>query len=301
MKAARFHEYGGPILIEDAPIPDVGPGEVLVKVAGAAINPADSGIHSGAMKAMLQLQLPHTPGVEVSGVVEKIGADVGNVAIGDRVIAFLPMQAPGAAAEYVVASAGVFAPAPTSIPLADAAALPATALTAQQALFEHGQLASGQRVLVNGAGGSVGAYAVQLAVLAGAEVIATVSPASRERVASYGPAQLIDHTTTALRDGIDGQVDLVINLAQTPYDELVPLVKPGGRIVSATTPVTDGTDGGVTGIRMGVRSDAEQLTQLAARVDAGELRVWVGDRRPLEDVADVLAGNRSGKTVITPH
>ena len=112
-----------------------------------------------------------------------------NVAVGDAVIGFLPMTADGAAAEYVVAPAEILAPAPTSIPLADAAALPMVGLTAWQALFDDAGLAAGQRVLINGAGGAVGGYAVQLAKRAGAHVIATASPRSRERVRPRAPTR----------------------------------------------------------------------------------------------------------------
>ncbi|WP_431278227.1 NADP-dependent oxidoreductase [Leifsonia poae] len=300
MKAARFHEYGGPLVIEDVPIPEPGPGQVLVKVAGSANNPADGAVRAGALQAMLPLDLPHTPGVEVSGTIESVGDGVTDLAAGDAVIAFLPMNAPGSAAEYVVGSAELFAAAPTAIPLADAAALPATGLTAQQALFEHGGLQSGQRVLINGAGGAVGGYAVQLAVLAGAEVIATASPASFDRVSAYGPAQVVDHTATPLREAIEGEVDLVFNVAPTPTDVLVGLVKPGGRIVSATSPIEQDAGAGVTGIRMGVHASAEQLDELVRKVDLGQLTVWVADRRPLEEINDVQAGGTKGKTVLVP-
>lgn len=300
MKAARFHDYGAPLVIEDVPVPEVGPGQVLIKVAASGANPADVGIREGHMKQVLSVDLPHIPNVEVAGVVEAVGDGVDNVAVGESVVGFLPMNIQGAAAEYALAPAEVLASAPTSIPLVDAAAMPATALTAQQALFEHGQLRSGQRVLVNGAGGTVGGYAVQLAVRAGAEVIATVSPKSVERVTSYGPAQVIDHTTTALADAIDTPVDLALNFGPTPSEELAPLVTSGGRIVSGTGPVEDEYPNGARGIRMAVHPSAEQLAALVELVDQGDLSVWVEDRRPLEEINEVQAGSGSGKTVLIP-
>jgi NADPH:quinone reductase-like Zn-dependent oxidoreductase len=184
MKAVRFHEFGDPDVLryEDVEEPVPGAGEVRLRVAGSAFNPFDDGIRGGYLQGPFPVTLPHTPGIDVSGTVDALGDGVTNVAVGDAVIGFLPMTADGAAAEYVVAPAEILAPAPTSIPLPDAAALPIVGLTAWQALFDDAGLTAGQRVLINGAGGAVGGYAVQLAKRAGAHVIATTSPRSSERV-----------------------------------------------------------------------------------------------------------------------
>src|SRR3954453_2208462 len=165
MKAVRFHEYGDPDVLryEDVEQPVPGAGEVRIRVAATAFNPVDDGIRGGYLRDAFPVALPHIPGIDVAGTVDALGEGVGNVAVGDEVIGFLPMTADGAAAEYVVAPAEILAPAPTSIPLADAAALPMVGLTAWQALFDDAGLAAGQRVLINGAGGAVGGYAVQLA------------------------------------------------------------------------------------------------------------------------------------------
>ncbi len=184
MKALRFHEYGGPevLRLDDVPLPEPGAGEVRVRVAGSAFNPVDDGIRAGYLRETFPVELPHTPGVEVSGTIDALGEGVEGVAVGDAVIAFLPMLANGSAAEAVIAPAEVIAPAPSTVPLADAAALPMVALTAWQAIFEQGGLVEGQRILINGAGGAVGGYAIQFSKWAGATVIATASPRSAERV-----------------------------------------------------------------------------------------------------------------------
>ena len=143
---------------EDVERPE--PGEVLVRVAGSAFNPVDDGIRGGYLQGPFPVTLPHTPGIEVSGTVEVLGEGVSGVAVGDAVIGFLPIAAAGSAAEYLIAPADVLAAAPTSIPLADAAALPMMGLTAWQALFDEAGLTAGRRVLINGAGGAVGGYAV---------------------------------------------------------------------------------------------------------------------------------------------
>jgi NADPH:quinone reductase-like Zn-dependent oxidoreductase len=255
----------------------------------------------------MPITLPHTPGYDVAGTVDALGEGVEGVAVGDDVVGFLPMVAPGASAEYALAPADVLVAAPTSIPLADAAALPSVGLTAWQALFEHGGLAAGQRVLVNGAGGAVGDYAVQLAARAGVHVVATASPRSRDRVASAGADEVIDHTDTAVLAAVGEPVDVLLNLAPIEPEQfaaLVALVRDGGVVVSTTVwmPAPADEARGVRAVDMFVRSDAEQLAELVARVDRGELRVEVAERVPLAELATVharaTAGELSGKVVI---
>src|SRR3954454_12640517 len=126
MKAVRFHEYGEPDVLrdEDVPRPVPGAGEVRLRVAATAFNPVDANIRAGFMQGPIPVTLPHTPGYDVAGTVDALGDGVGNLAVGDAVVGFLPMVADGASAEYVVAPAEILTPAPSSIPLPDAAALP---------------------------------------------------------------------------------------------------------------------------------------------------------------------------------
>jgi NADPH:quinone reductase-like Zn-dependent oxidoreductase len=182
-------------------------------------------------------------------------------------------------------------------------------LTAWQALFDHGKLTSGQRVLVNGAGGAVGGYAVQLARWAGAHVIATASPRSSERAKTYGADEVIDHTTTEVSEAVTEPVDVVLNLA--PVDPaqlaaLVTLIRPGGVLVNTTVwmPAPSDEERGVRGIDLFVRSDAGQLSQLVGLIDSGELRVDVAERATLAELpaihARAAAGALPGKVVIVP-
>ncbi|MFC4471786.1 NADP-dependent oxidoreductase, partial [Streptomyces xiangluensis] len=172
MKAVRFHEYGDPDVLsyEDVEQPVPGAGEVRIRVAATSFNSVDGNIRGGFMQGPIPVVLPHTPGLDVAGTVDALGEGVDGIAVGDQVVGFLPMDKPGAAAQYVIAPAEILAAAPKSVPLADAAALPLVGLTAYQALFDHAKLTAGQRVLINGAGGAVGGYAVQLAKNAGAYV-----------------------------------------------------------------------------------------------------------------------------------
>src|SRR4051794_39972669 len=209
MKAVRFHEYGDAeaLRYEDAEQPVPGAGEVRIRVAATSFNPVDDGIRGGYLQEPFPVTLPHIPGIDVAGTVDALGEGVENVAVGDAVVAFLSLVADGAAAEYVVAPAESLAPAPASIPLPDAAAFAMVGVTAWQALFEDAALTAGQRVLINGAGGAVGGYAVQLAKHAGAHVVAIGSPRRSERLPGLGPAGAINPTTPDVPPPPGGPVD----------------------------------------------------------------------------------------------
>src|SRR5690242_17419597 len=213
MKVMRFHEYGTPDVLryEDVEVPEPAAGQVRVRVAATSFNGVDGNIRAGFMRGPIPVELPHTPGFDVSGTVDALGDGVDGLTIGDQVIGFLPMAADGAAAEFVLAPAETLTSAPSTIPLPDAAALPVVGLTAWQSLFELGKLTAGQRVLINGAGGAVGGYAVQLAKNAGVHVIATAGPRSSERVRSNGADEIIDHTTTEVSAAVTEPVDVVLN------------------------------------------------------------------------------------------
>jgi NADPH:quinone reductase-like Zn-dependent oxidoreductase len=310
MKAVRYRSYGdsGVLVYEDADRPVAGAGQVVVKVAGTAFNPVDVAIRAGFMRQVFPVAFPHVPNFDVAGVIAEADEGVSDWSAGDAVVAFLPMTAPGAAAEYVAAPADVLAAAPRTVALADAAALPSAGLTAWQSLFEHAELKAGQSLLINGAGGAVGGYAVQLARQAGATVIATASAHSAGRVRSYGADQIIDYTATPLPQAVAGQrFGVVLNLVRTDAEEtaaLADLTADGGAFVSTTTPGPADPRRGVRTVRVFVRSDAAQLAGLVARVDAGDLRIDVAERRPLADLPAVhdeaAAGHLPGKTVLTP-
>ncbi|WP_020121586.1 NADP-dependent oxidoreductase [Streptomyces canus] len=311
MKAVRFHEYGDPDVLryEDVEQPVPGVGEVRIRVAATSFNSVDGNIRGGFMRGPIPVELPHTPGLDVAGTVDALGEGVDGIAVGDDVIGFLPMDGNGAAAEYVLAPADVLTPAPKSVPLADAAALPLVGLTAYQALFDHGKLTAGQRVLINGAGGAVGGYAVQLAKNAGAHVIATAGPRSSEAVKSAGADEVIDHTTTGVTAAVTEPVDVVLNLAPVDPAELAALVmpvRPGGVLVNTTVwmPAPSDEDRGVRGIDLFVRSDAEQLAKLVALIDRGELHVAIAERLPLAELprlhARAAEGAVHGKVIVVP-
>jgi NADPH:quinone reductase-like Zn-dependent oxidoreductase len=311
MKAVRFHEYGDPDVLryEDVDQPEPGAGQVRVRVAGTSFNLVDDGIRGGYLQGPFPEALPHTPGIDVAGTVDALGEGVDGFAIGDEVVGFLPMVADGASAEYVVAPAESLAAAPRSVALSDAAAMPMVGLTAWQALFDDAELTTGQRVLVNGASGGVGGYAVQLAKHAGAYVIATGSPRSSEHLRAAGADEVVDHTTTDVVAAVREPVDVLLNLATITPEQLralVTVVRDGGVVVNTVprTPAPADEARGVRGVDVFVRSDAEQLARLVALVDRGELRIDVTRRVPLPELAsvhaDATAGTLRGKVVVVP-
>lgn len=307
MKAVRFHEFGeaAVLRVEDVEDPTPGPGEVLVRVAATSFNGVDAGIRGGWLQGPFPVALPHTPGVDVAGTVSALGAGVTSFEVGQPVVGFLPMVPDGAAAELVVAPAEVLAAAPVAVPLTDAAALPLVGLTAWQALTEHAQVEAGQRVLVVGASGGVGAYAVQLAHHLGAHVTATASARHADRVRDLGADEVVDHTRVDVATAVAGPVDVVLNLAPTDpatLAALAGLVRPGGALVNTVVAVDPPTAEGMRAVNVFVRSDADQLAHLVSLVDGGDLRIEVADRVPLADLAALHAraddGGLPGKTVV---
>jgi NADPH:quinone reductase-like Zn-dependent oxidoreductase len=300
---------------EEVDRPAAGAGQVVLRVAGTAFNLLDAAIRAGLLQEVFPVSLPHVPNYDVAGVITEVGEGVNGWSVGDAVIAFLPPVGPGAAAEYVAAPAEVLAAAPRTGELADAAALPSVGLAAWQALFEHADLKPGQSILVDGAGSAVGGYAVQLAAQAGATVTATAGARSHGRVRSYGADRVIDYATTRVGAALAGErFDVVLHLAPTSPDlvptspeevaQLVDLVADGGAFVSTTTAGPEEAGRGVRTVRIFTRSDPAQLAELVARIDAGDLRIEVSERRPLHELAAVHAaaagGRLSGKTVLIP-
>ncbi|MBO3676144.1 NADP-dependent oxidoreductase [Streptomyces sp. NEAU-YJ-81] len=307
MKAVRYHDFGSSEVLRyediERPVPDTG--QVLVRVAATSFNPVDDHIRAGALNAMLPIALPHVPGIDLAGTVAELGAGVSGVAVGDRVVAMLPLDAVGAAAEYVLAPAEALVAAPRSIDLVDAAALPLTGLSAWQVLFEIAELKPGQTVLVNGAGGAVGSLAVQLAVDAGAQVTAAASPRHAERLQGYG-AQVVGRLDLAAGPAaVGGPFEVLLNHVRGTEDEAARLsryVADGGVAASTAGPIPEDPARSVRTAGLWVRSDAAQLTELVARVDDGRLRIHIAARRPVADSRavheDSAAGRLPGKTVL---
>ncbi|NUS13498.1 MAG: NADP-dependent oxidoreductase [Streptomyces sp.] len=308
MKAMRFHEFGSTEVLryEDVDRPVPGTGEVLVRVAATSFNPVDDHIRAGALAALIPIALPYVTGIDLAGTVAELGAGVTGFAVGDPVVAMLPLDSAGGAAEYALAPAGSLAPAPRTVGLADAAALPLTGLAAWQTVFELAEVKPGQTVLVNGAGGAVGSLVVQLAADAGARVTAVDGPQHADRLRGYGAERVVAPLDLAAGPAAaGGPFQVVVNHVRLSPEGLARLtryVADGGAAASSAGPVPEDPARGVRSASLWVRSDGAQLTELAARVDAGTLRIHVAARRPVNELAavhaDAAAGRLPGKTVV---
>jgi len=308
MKAIRYHEFGSTEVLrqEEVERPVPGAGQVLVKVAATSFNPVDDHIRLGVLAEMIPTPLPITPGLDVAGTIAGLGDGVSGLQVGDPIIAMLPLDQHGGAAEYAVLAADLVAAAPRSITLIDAAALPLTGLAARQAAVELAGIQAGQTVLVNGAGGAVGSIVVQLAVEAGAKVTAVDGPEHATRLTGYGAEKVVgpldlDAGPTA----VGGPFDVLVNhvrLAPEDLEKLTPYLADGGIIVSSAGPVPADEARSVRTAGVWVRPDAAHLADLVSRIDKGLLKLHIADRRPLEQLPTVhhnaSTGKLPGKTVI---
>jgi len=286
MRAVRAHSGDLASLTgETVARPEPGAGEVLVRVRASAVT-ADELTWSDAW--------PVIPLHDVSGVVVATGAGVTEWAAGDEAYGLIGFDRPGAAAEYVAVPADQLARKPSTVDHVAAATLPLGALTAWQALHEHGGLKDGGHVLVHGGAGGVGVYAVQLAAHAGARVTATASAGDAEFVAGLGAHEVIDYRTEFESKVAD--VDVVVDMVgAATMVRSWRVLRPGGVIVGvADRPSDDGADrpDGARGVFFVVRPDGGQLTDLARLVDAGALRPVVGPVFELADLAEAIRTQR---------
>jgi NADPH:quinone reductase-like Zn-dependent oxidoreductase len=300
MKAVRIHEYGGNEVLkyEDAPRPEAGPGEVLIRVHAASVNPVDWKIRAGYLKQMLNYKMPVILGWDVSGVVEVVGPGVTRLKKGDEVYSRPDMSRDGTYAEYIVVKESEVALKPKSIDHVTAAAIPLAALTAYQSLYDAAKISAGQTVLIHGAAGGVGTFAVQLAKLRGARVIATASKKNHEFLRSLGADEVIDYNTTKFEDVVR-DVDVVLDtITGETMERSWPVLKKGGILVSILEPPKP-EKAAAHGVRCHhtfVQANAEELAELAKLVDAGKLKVIVEKVFPITEVRAAHESNATGHT-----
>ena len=305
MKAVRIHAYGGPevLVYEDAPRPTIADDDVLVQVHAAAINPVDRATRAGYLQGMVDFSLPLTLGLDLSGVVEAVGKNVTSVAVGDMVYGYSNMMRQGAYAEYAVVSATEIAPKPTTVDHVSAAAVPLVGLTAWQALEAAG-LQTGQTILIHGAGGGVGTFAVQFARQKGARVLGTAASDKLDLLRDLGVAEAIDYTTTRFEDMVH-DVDVVLaTVGGEVIDRSWSVLKPGGVLVTPAGQVDADAAAarGVRGTGMMTQPNSAQLTEIARLIDAGRVKPVVSAVIPLADArkAHELSdgGHARGKIVL---
>jgi NADPH:quinone reductase-like Zn-dependent oxidoreductase len=307
MKAWRVNSFGGvdALTLEEIAQPKPGAGEILVRVNAAGVGPWDGWIRSG--HSALPQPLPLTLGSDLSGTVAAIGDGVTDFAVGEAVYGVTNARFTGAYADYAVASAGMIAGKPDSLTDAEAASVPVIAVTAWQALFEQARVGQGQTVLIHGAAGNVGAYAVQFARQSGARVIATAGTGDIEIVRSLGADVVVDYKTQRLEDAVH-DVDVVIDLVGGETQERsFAVLKQGGLLVSAVSKPDQALVEryGVRALFFLVEVTTMHLTRIAEMIDAGELTVNVGQVLPFADARiahEMLEGRRPhprGKIVLS--
>jgi NADPH:quinone reductase-like Zn-dependent oxidoreductase len=284
MMALRAHARGGPeqLVYEPAPVPEPGPGEVLVAVHAAGITFAEFSWDESWTTSDGVDRTPVIPAHEVSGVVAGIGAEVGGLAEGDAVLGLIDFDRDGGAAEYVATPAANLTAKPASLPHLEAATLPLAGMTAWQALVDHAQLKPGERVLVQGGAGAVGSFAVQLAASLGGHVTATGRSQNADLVRGLG-AERFGAADEVARQAA-GEFDVVIDtvggaVLEGSYD----LLRKGGRLVTLSAPPDQdrAAQRDIRAVFFVVTADPAALSGLAERTEAGSLRPLISQVFPL--------------------
>jgi NADPH:quinone reductase-like Zn-dependent oxidoreductase len=288
MKVIRIPEFGGPevLRLESVAVPKPGIGELLVKVGAAGVNPVDYKIRNGKYPAVKQDKLPYVLGRDVCGTVVECGPAAARFAKGDAVFA-MPGIGRGGYAEYAVVKVSEAAPKPESLDVIQAGAVPLAALTAWQGLFKHGNLKSGQRVLIHGGSGGVGHFAIQFAKAKGAHVITTVSAANLDFVRRLGADEVIDYQAQRFEDVV-AEVDLVFDLVGGETQERSwKVLKRGGVLVSTLTEPSqdDAAARGARGLRYTVTESGADLATIGELIDSGKVKPVITKTYQLKEAA----------------
>jgi NADPH:quinone reductase-like Zn-dependent oxidoreductase len=301
-----MHTRAGPeaLVFEEVPVPEIGPDDTLIKVQAAGITPTEFTWNSTFTTKEKRDRLPIIPGFEVAGVVEKVGPGASGLSKGDAVYGLLDFWRDGSAAEFVAAHASDLAPKPESLDFVQSAAIPLSGLTAWQALFEHAQLSQGRRILIHGAGGGVGTFAIQMAKWKGAHVIATCSNEKTPLVTDLGAEAVIDYSRTKF-DQVVGDMDAVLDtVGGDTLERSWRVLRKGGTLVSIVedAPEAKAASYGVRGVSMLVHPSRDQLNEISRLVDQGKIKPIVSDVYPLSEARVAyergLAGHNTGKTVL---
>ncbi|MGW9549646.1 NADP-dependent oxidoreductase [Citricoccus zhacaiensis] len=331
MKAFVLEKYGSPLRDVEMPIPAPEAHEVLVRMVGSGVNPADDRFRSGEFKAIFPTRLPKVMGGEFAGEVIEAGAAVTDMAVGDHVYGYVDLTTTGTFSEFVVVDAAAMAPVPESVSFVEAAGLPVAALTTWQGLVEMGKVAKGQTVLIHGGTGGVGSFAIQFAKHLGCTVATTVSTANIEAAHQLGADIVIDYRRDDLAQRLaDTPVDLVLDSqGGATLQASLGVLRPGGTVIGISGP-PDPAFARRVGVNpiirlviralsartrrraralgvnyrfLFIRPDSAALRRIARLVDDQVLRpitdrVLPFDQTP-QALADVLAGGTRGKVLVT--
>lgn len=295
MRAITYDQYGTNDVLQltDQPMPKVGPGEVRIRVTRASVNPVDWKVMSGGLDALMGAHFPVVPGWDVAGVVDAIGPDTPEFAVGDRVAAYARKEivSAGTFAEYVTVSAVDVAAVPDQVSDDVAAALPLTGLTALR-VIETLNVSKGDTVLLHAASGGVGYLAAQLALAAGATVVGTASPANHDKLTELGviPVAHGDGLESRLAEVAPEGFDAVGDLVGGVLESSLAVLHEGGRLASIADPSVEEHGGRW----LWVRPDGPRLAHLLDLVASGSLRVAIDRSYPLEQVAQAFAASQEG-------
>ncbi|MCC4044368.1 NADP-dependent oxidoreductase [Enterococcus gallinarum] len=284
-RAVVINEYGGKEKLAEAKVslPELGADQVLVKVAATSINPIDWKLREGYLKQMFPWPFPIILGWDVAGEIVEVGQKVKDYHVGDRVFARPETTRFGTYADYTIVDTNLLAPLPESIAFTEAAAVPLAGLTALQALFDHGSLKAGEKVLIHAGAGGVGTYAIQLAKNAGAYVITTASPRNHELVKKLGADEVIDYHTTDFEEVLS-DIDLVFDtMGGEIQKKSFSVLKEHGRLISVLS-IEDETLAATKQIEakaIWLRTNGEQLSELAKLMADGKLVSVIGETFPL--------------------
>jgi NADPH:quinone reductase-like Zn-dependent oxidoreductase len=293
MRAIRVHAFGGPdqLKLEVIPRPEPHEGQVLLRILSAAVNPTDWKHRMGASQAYDPVVFPWTPGIDAAGIVAAVGPGVSTLTAGQAVYG-RPMAS---YAEYAAAAEGALSPKPANLDFDQAAAIPVGALTAWMSLFDVAGLEAGQRVLIQGAAGGVGLFAVQLARWKGAHVIGAASAGNLEFVRSLGAEQALDYNAAPVETVVH-DVDVVFDTVggEVTARSLSSLRK-GGVLVTVAGPVPEerARELGVRAVHGG-RAAQEVLPRITELIEAGTLKPVVGRVYPLAEAAQAQAESQTG-------
>ena len=330
MKAFVVERYGKDGLrAADVPEPEVGDGDVLVRVSAAAINPLDTMVRNGEFKRLLRYRTPFVLGHDVAGVVTRVGAAVREFEVGDQVYARPRDLRIGTFAQYIAIDQDDVAPKPASLTLHEAAAVPLVSLAAWQALVDRANVQAGQKVLVHAGSGGLGSTVIQLAKHLGATVATTARGENAQLVRSLGADVVVDYTKENFAEILSGYDVVLDSRGAENLMRSLTVLKPGGQAIGVSGPPDPGFAkqlgaprfiGVVMGLlsrkvrtqarKLGVsysfffmQANGTQLRELASLYDAGRLRPLIDKTFPfeqtLEAVAYVEQGRANGKVVIT--
>jgi NADPH:quinone reductase-like Zn-dependent oxidoreductase len=300
MAAVLIREFGAPevLRVEEVPRPEPGPGELLVRVHAAGVNPVDTHARAEGDRSVARVRLPYVPGFDLSGVVAAVGTGVTRFAPGDEVYAMLHLRRGGAYADYAIVLESEAARKPARATHAEAASLPLVALTSWQALFLTADLQPGETVLIHAGAGGVGSIAIQLARWRGARVIATASARNHDFLRALGADVVIDYTTQRFEE-VAREVDVVLDpIGGDTQLRSLGVLRDGGRLVAllGLGQAARSPGRGIRATAILVEPDSAQLARIGELIDAGVIRPVVSHLLPLEQAPEAHRQSETQRT-----